>query len=168
MVNKTSKQSRWGEPGRTLAELLVAMSIMLVVGVVISSVQIAGLKWYKADQTKIAGLRPARDAVDYLARDVDVAQAVYDPGDTLVIHQKKQGNAIIVTYELVGNDLQRTVQVNGGTATTRTVVSGLSLFDAAAPGGARAYIVLEGSGSGVNPGTQRLELELVSRLEVAR
>lgn len=58
------------EAGRTLAEVLVALLLAVVVGLALVSLQQNAYRWNRADRQAVAPLGPIRNALDHIARDL--------------------------------------------------------------------------------------------------
>ncbi len=177
----SQQRKRAGQLGRTLPELIVAAAILVTVTLILAGAQITTFKWYRADQRAADVVRPVRDAVDYLARDVEIATsiAVTNTNSRLELTQKKQSGTDIteytVHYWLDGDQLMREETPDGGTAQTRVVVRGLSYFyvdavkdDPTDSAPSRARVVLRAKSSADNSVQRELDVELVSRMEVAQ
>ena len=125
------------DEGFTLVELLVAMSILLVVGVVILNGLVSGLRAAERGHARVAALTDLERAAERVARDLRFADPVDAATTTQVIVNVLRDNAGTqirhrVTYVVAGGTITETRAVYNPpesaapvSTTTRTVIDDL-------------------------------------------
>lgn len=103
-MSVTSKPT--GEGGFTLAELLVVMAIMTVIGAMTTSLVVSSLRSTKQTQSRVAASQDVQREVERVARDLRVADPirVAAPNRT-VLDLYREGRCVRRTYELAAGSL---------------------------------------------------------------
>lgn len=156
------------QSGRTLAEVLVALLLSVLVGLALVGLQMSANRWYRSDQQAVVPLGPMRNALDHIARDLRTAgHAECCSGGKLILHQRHETHLYQITYWLDGDQLKRSVMTNYDPTlvTERTLVRGLKSFTPALSG-EKVLIALEAESTGPDGVVRRIETELVPRLGV--
>lgn len=167
-MSKWSSRRSGREEGRTLVEMLMAITLAVLIGIALAGLQGSTRRWDQADRNSAAALRPIRDSMDYLSSDIRLASAAECCAQgRLTLHIKAEPDFYQVSYWLDGDQLKRSIMLdyNPSTLTTRTVVRGLTQFTPSL-NGSRVRIVLAAQSPGPKPVTHRIETELVPTLGV--
>ncbi|MFZ5816326.1 MAG: PilW family protein [Bacillota bacterium] len=181
------RECRDGEAGRTIAEMLVAMAILAMVISLVTSMQISVYRGSAEDQALGNVMRPVRDAVDHIHKDVEIAFRVSTPSDAAVtggkyleLGQLINGQKKVVFFWLQGTELIRAEQSvaewgdgDRATATPRTVVYGLSPVSGSLPfarvGSGTVRVILQATSTeSRSTETREVQVDLTSRKEVGK
>ncbi len=141
--------------GLTIAELLVAMAISAMVVGLITSTQIAALRWSRKDAETANLNRPLREATNFLTRDIEFASGWEVVGGELRLVRDRRSvtNALLqdsIVYSLDNGTLKRAETPDGAaTATVTLLTRGLDSFEPSisANGLIRVRFVVSGTGS---------------------
>ncbi|MEL7562305.1 type II secretion system protein [Dehalogenimonas sp. 4OHTPN] len=133
------------ERGFTLVEILVAMAILTVIMAAVAMTTMSIFNTNDLSQNRTLAIRNVQNAGQWMSRDALQATHMSFGGvNGFVLTLTEDLTAYVgspsvkvITYQIVGNNLQRTETINAGAPSTQTIASGVQYFadiaDATAP-----------------------------------
>ena len=152
---------RHEEEGWTLVELLVAMTLVVVVGAIVVSSVTAAYSATRRGQDRVAALNELQDGMERMSREARAAIALHGTdADELVADVCRGGDRLRMTYALDDTSAQVRETVEVYTATGTDVRRDVPAFMERVEGGEPTFRYLDGDGE------ETAEPDEVRRIEI--